>query len=67
MPIRSARSSSSRSARRRSRRGRTSPCKQQTVTRSWGRHSFELSGATCWVPEGWSGETNDDGTLVLTR
>ena len=27
----------------------------------------ELSGATCWVPEGWSGETNDDGTLVLTR
>jgi N-methylhydantoinase A/oxoprolinase/acetone carboxylase beta subunit len=27
----------------------------------------ELSGATCWVPEGWSGETNDDGTLVLKR
>jgi N-methylhydantoinase A len=27
----------------------------------------ELDGATCWVPDGWSGETNDDGTLVLTR
>jgi N-methylhydantoinase A len=27
----------------------------------------ELPGATCWVPEGWSGETNDDGTLVLRR
>jgi N-methylhydantoinase A len=28
---------------------------------------IELSGATCWVPEGWSGETDDDGTLVLVR
>src|SRR5204862_2834282 len=28
---------------------------------------LELSGATCWVPEGWSGETNEDGTLVLRR
>jgi len=27
----------------------------------------ELPGATCWVPRGWSGETNHDGTLVLTR
>jgi N-methylhydantoinase A len=27
----------------------------------------ELSGATCWVPQGWRGETNDDGTLVLRR
>ena len=27
----------------------------------------ELPGATCWVPDGWSGETNGDGTLVLTR
>jgi N-methylhydantoinase A len=27
----------------------------------------ELPGATCWVPEGWSGGTNDDGTLVLRR
>ncbi len=26
-----------------------------------------LEGSTCWVPEGWRGETNDDGTLVLTR
>jgi N-methylhydantoinase A len=27
----------------------------------------ELPGATCWVPDGWGGETNDDGTLVLRR
>jgi hypothetical protein len=27
----------------------------------------ELPGATCWVPEGWGGATNDDGTLVLRR
>jgi N-methylhydantoinase A len=27
----------------------------------------ELDGATCWVPDGWHGETNDDGTLVLRR
>jgi N-methylhydantoinase A/oxoprolinase/acetone carboxylase beta subunit len=27
----------------------------------------ELPGATCWVPPGWSGESNDDGTLVLRR
>jgi N-methylhydantoinase A len=28
---------------------------------------LELPGATCWVPDGWRGETNEDGTLVLTR
>jgi hypothetical protein len=28
---------------------------------------LELPGATCWVPEGWRGETTGDGTLVLTR
>ena len=28
---------------------------------------LELPGATCWVPRGWGGETNDDGTLVLRR
>ena len=27
----------------------------------------ELPGATCWVPDGWHGETNSDGTLVLRR
>ncbi|HET8893267.1 MAG TPA: hydantoinase/oxoprolinase family protein [Gaiellaceae bacterium] len=27
----------------------------------------ELDGATVWIPDGWSGETNDDGTLVLRR
>jgi N-methylhydantoinase A len=32
-----------------------------------GPEVVELAGATCWVPNGWSGETNDDGTLVLSR
>jgi N-methylhydantoinase A len=32
-----------------------------------GPEVVELPGATCWVPDGWHGETNDDGTLVLTR
>jgi N-methylhydantoinase A len=32
-----------------------------------GPELVELDGATCWVPAGWHGETNDDGTLVLTR
>ena len=27
----------------------------------------ELPGATCWVPSGWKGESNNDGTLVLRR
>ncbi len=27
----------------------------------------ELPGATCWVPAGWSGETSEEGTLVLRR
>jgi N-methylhydantoinase A len=26
-----------------------------------------LPGSTCWVPDGWHGESNADGTLVLTR
>ncbi|MFN2471586.1 MAG: hydantoinase/oxoprolinase family protein [Gaiellaceae bacterium] len=26
-----------------------------------------LEGATCWVPEGWAGESDDHGTLVLRR
>jgi N-methylhydantoinase A len=28
---------------------------------------LELPGATCWVPEGWHGRTDDHGTLVLER
>jgi len=32
-----------------------------------GPELVELPGATCWVPDGWHGETNDDGTLVLRR
>jgi N-methylhydantoinase A len=35
-----------------------------TVT---GPELVALPGATCWVPDGWSGETNSDGTLVLSR
>ncbi|HLY94640.1 MAG TPA: hydantoinase/oxoprolinase family protein, partial [Gaiellaceae bacterium] len=27
----------------------------------------DLDGATAWIPDGWSGETNDGGTLVLRR
>ena len=26
-----------------------------------------LDGATCWVPRGWAGETDAQGTLVLER
>jgi N-methylhydantoinase A len=32
-----------------------------------GPELVELRGATCWVPEGWHGETTGDGTLVLGR
>jgi N-methylhydantoinase A len=32
-----------------------------------GPRVLELPGATCWVPEGWRGESTADGTLVLTR
>jgi len=41
--------------------------------RGAGHHSvegptvLELPGSTCWVPDGWHGETNADGTLVLSR
>jgi N-methylhydantoinase A len=32
-----------------------------------GPQLVELDGATCWVPEGWSGATDEHGTLVLRR
>jgi len=32
-----------------------------------GAQVLELPGSTCWVPDGWQGETNEDGTLVLRR
>jgi N-methylhydantoinase A len=32
-----------------------------------GRELVELPGATCWVPDGWAGETDEHGTLVLAR
>ena len=35
------------------------------VTR--GPEVLELEGATAWVPEGWAGETDAHGTLVLRR
>ena len=35
--------------------------------RARGPELVELDGATCWVPAGWAGETNGDGTLVLER
>ena len=35
--------------------------------RAEGPAAVELEGATCWVPRGWGGATNADGTLVLER
>ena len=32
-----------------------------------GPELVRLEGATCWVADGWSGETNAHGTLVLRR
>jgi N-methylhydantoinase A len=46
------------------------PAVDLRATRSYkatGPELVELPGATCWVPDGWSGETNSDGTLVLSR
>jgi N-methylhydantoinase A len=38
-----------------------------TRRRARGPEVVELPGATCWVPDGWSGETDEHGTLVLSR
>jgi N-methylhydantoinase A len=35
--------------------------------RASGPQVLELEGATAWIPEGWSGETEAHGTLVLRR
>ena len=32
-----------------------------------GPRVVELEGATCWVPDGWSGRTDAHGTLRLER
>ena len=32
-----------------------------------GPQLVELPGATCCVPDGWIGDTNADGTLVLSK
>jgi N-methylhydantoinase A len=32
-----------------------------------GAQVLELDGATAWVPNGWAGETDTHGTLVLRR
>jgi len=32
-----------------------------------GPELVDLDGATCWVPEGWAGETDRHGTLALER
>jgi N-methylhydantoinase A len=32
-----------------------------------GPQTLELAGATSWVPDGWRGEADDHGTLVLGR
>ena len=36
-------------------------------SRRAGPQVLELEGATAWVPEGWAGETDPHGTLVLRR
>jgi N-methylhydantoinase A len=38
-----------------------------SALRAVGPEVVELEGATCWVPEGWAGATDDHGTLVLER
>jgi N-methylhydantoinase A/oxoprolinase/acetone carboxylase beta subunit len=42
-----------------------------TVTGPWltarGPQALELEGSTAWVPDGWAGETDAHGTLVLRR
>jgi N-methylhydantoinase A len=35
--------------------------------RARGPRALELEGATAWVPEGWAGQTDAHGTLVLRR
>jgi N-methylhydantoinase A len=35
--------------------------------RTRGPETVELDGATCWVPAGWAGETDANGTLMLER
>ena len=32
-----------------------------------GPRVLELAGATAWVPDGWAGATDANGTLVLRR
>jgi hypothetical protein len=32
-----------------------------------GSEVLELDGATAWIPDGWAGETDAHGTLVLRR
>jgi N-methylhydantoinase A len=32
-----------------------------------GPQVLELEGATAWIPEGWSGDTDEHGTLVLEK
>jgi N-methylhydantoinase A len=37
------------------------------MLRATGPQVLELAGSTAWIPEGWSGETDAHGTLVLRR
>jgi N-methylhydantoinase A len=39
--------------------------RRREVRQVTGPSLHELAGATCWVPEGWHGRTDDYGTLVL--
>jgi N-methylhydantoinase A len=41
--------------------------RQPAARETTGPALFELPGATCWVPAGWSGRTDAYGTLVLEQ
>ena len=32
-----------------------------------GPEVLELDGSTAWIPDGWAGDTDSHGTLVLRR
>ena len=65
-PTASGRSSSSRCGLRRSGPRRRSRVSGRPLTAT-GPQVLELDGATAWIPEGWSGETDPHGTLILRR
>ena len=66
-PTAGASLSSSRCARPMSRPGLALELRAAERRRVSGPELVVLDGATCWVPDGWAGETDAHGTLVLER